>query len=85
MEKVNLNELFDKCVAFQDSAMYHSSEYTELLLSRKILLEFINPEGQPGLKKTLSLLEENFRAELEQAGRYYFACGVNAGESPPTL
>lgn len=80
MEKADMDKCFGECVAFQDSAMYHSSEYTELLLARKILLEFINPEGQPGLKKTLAVLEENFRAELEQAGRYYFACGVNSAE-----
>lgn len=80
MEKVDIGKCIGECVAFQDSALYHSSEYTELLLARKVLLELLNPEGLPKLKMALAVLEENFRAELEQAGRYYFACGVSAAE-----
>lgn len=80
MKKVTLSERYSRCLPFYKSEMYRNGALTESLLVRKFLLEFLNPEGQPGLKKVLSLLEETFQTETEQAGRYYFACGVRAAE-----
>lgn len=80
MEKADLDRLYAQCIPFQDCDMYRSGELAENLLARKVLLELLNPEGLPKLKKTLAVLEQTYSEEAEQAARYYFACGVRSAE-----
>ena len=81
MEKIKLSQLYGECVPFYNSDLYRSGGLAENLLAQKVLLEFLNPDGLPKVKKLLSLLEETFREEAEHAARYYFACGVKAAEN----